>query len=480
MSGKHGRRAADAPKVRLRFRGSAANHASGHASSRTSDREFSPESSRGRTATIELPRRQVDGGASVESLAHVDQIVPGGGRGSRRAARLEKQQKQRKQALAIGAGVVVAGLIGWALTGGASSPKKHAPAAAAGTRTQTTLLLQLQDASGAAVDSALLGHDSASGSGVVVLVPSGVIAQVPGFGSMPFGQTLALRQPNIPRDTLSDLIGVTVDGSWVLQTKGLQQLVDKLGGVSVTVDTDVTRPGANGTTTIVVPAGHHELDGASAVAFATFLGPNETEQLRLARFDAVLSAVLGELPKQPAQVTQLLTGLGTGQTSSFATSRVAEILAGLAADSASDSTSDTVLPVTKLDTGGDDQAFSLDSAATSQLVKQQFANSVPKNKLSSGNRVMIENQVGTPGIGETTRAKLLAAGFTYLPGQNAPGMPNATAPSVVLITGTTAADIARGNAVATALGLPTSDVRVSSEGIRVADIVVLLGADYKS
>jgi len=119
-------------------------------------------------------------------------------------------------------------------------------------------------------------------------------------------------------------------------------------------------------------------------------------------------------------------------------------------------------------------------AMASVFVFHQFANSVPKNKLSSGNRVMIENQVGTPGIGETTRAKLLAAGFTYLPGQNAPGMPNATAPSVVLITGTTAADIARGNAVATALGLPTSDVRVSSEGIRVADIVVLLGADYKS
>ena len=90
-----------------------------------------------------------------------------------------------------------------------------------------------------------------------------------------------------------------------------------------------------------------------------------------------------------------------------------------------------------------------------------------------------ENQVGTPGIGETTRSKLVNAGFVYLPGQNAPGMPNATAPSVVLISGTTAADIAKGDAVAKALGLPTSDVRVSQQSVRVADVIVLLGADYK-
>jgi hypothetical protein len=487
----HGRRAADdTSKLRLRLREGASSRAassdapSGHESPShaAAGHAASREAPAGRTATIDRPRQPADDAiaGSADALAHVDLIVPNGGRGSRRAARIEKQQKQRKQALAIGAGVVVVGLIAWAVTGGSGGAKKHGTGIASGARTQTTLLMQVQDSSGVAVDSALLGHDSASNSGVVVLVPSGVIAQVPGFGSMPFGQTLALHQPAVPRDTLSDLVGVTVDGSWVLQTKGLQALVDKVGGVTVTVDTDVTRPGANGTTTIVVPAGHHKLNGASAVAFATFLGANETEQLRLARFDAVFSAVLAKLPKQPAQLTQLLTGLGTSQTSSLATSRLAEVLVGLAADSAADSTSDTVLPVTKLDTGGDVQAFSLDAAGTSQLVKTQFADSVPKNKLVTGNRVMIENQVGTPGIGETTRAKLLAAGFTYLPGQNAPGMPNATAPSVVLITGTTAADIAQGNAVATALGLPTSDVRVSAEQIRVADIVVLLGADYKS
>ena len=58
-------------------------------------------------------------------------------------------------------------------------------------------------------------------------------------------------------------------------------------------------------------------------------------------------------------------------------------------------------------------------------------------------------------------------------------MPNATAPSVVVIFGKTAAQIAEGQKVAVALGLPMSDVKVSDQGFPVADIVVKIGTDYK-
>ena len=509
MSGKHGQRA---QRGLFRSRGGSTDAARDlsaerfPAHSRAHPGDATARSSGTRTATIELPPRlpagfpiDLDAGVhrgagddrvgharyvddlpdpSAASSSSVDLIVPAG-RGSRHAARQEQREQRRKRVLAIGAGALVVGLIAWGVTTGSGKSHKHAAVAPSAARTQTTMLVQIKGADGQAVDSALLAHDPQQHSGVVVLVPSAVIGQVPGFGSMPFGQTLSVGQPNAARATLSDLMGVTVDSSWVLTTHGLQALVDKVGGVTVTVDADVTKPGPNGTTVIVVAAGHQKLTGANAVAFATFLGPNETEPLRLARFDAVFGAVLAQLPKQPAALAQVLTGLGADSTSSAATSRVADVLAGLAADTAAGSTVDTVLPVKKLDTGSDQEAFSLDATANAALVKQQLAESIPKNKLATGNRVMIENQVGTPGIGETTRSRLLNAGFTYLPGQNAPGMPNATAPSVVLISGTTSADIAKGNAVATALGLPTSDVRVSQETIQVADIVVLLGADYK-
>jgi anionic cell wall polymer biosynthesis LytR-Cps2A-Psr (LCP) family protein len=356
----------------------------------------------------------------------------------------------------------------------------HSLSAASGVRTQSTVLVQVQGPlGGAAVDSALIAHDPVGHQGAIVLIPSGVISQVPGFGAMPFGKASTLGQPDAPRTTLADLMGVTIDGSWTLSTKALQGLVDKVGGVDVDVDVDVTKPGPKGTTTIVVPAGDHHLTGANAAAYATFLGDSEPEQTRLARFDAVFRAVLDKLPTQPGAVAPLVSSLGSGSSSSLPATRLADVLVGLAADNAKNAMVDTVLPVTRIDAGSDLEAFSLDTAKTTAFVKAHLAQSVPPNQKVTGNRVMVENQVGTPGIGETTRARLLKAGFTYVPGANAPGMPNATAPSVVLITGKTSADIAKGNAVAAALGLPTSDVRVSSQHVQVADVIVLLGADYK-
>ncbi|HTC71163.1 MAG TPA: LytR C-terminal domain-containing protein, partial [Acidothermaceae bacterium] len=103
----------------------------------------------------------------------------------------------------------------------------------------------------------------------------------------------------------------------------------------------------------------------------------------------------------------------------------------------------------------------------------------PANRKITGNRVYVQNQVGTPGIGESTRTRLEAAGFVYLQGENTDDMPNATAPSVVVIFGETSTLIDQGDAVARALGLPLSDVKVSDQVFSVADVVVKVGADYK-
>jgi anionic cell wall polymer biosynthesis LytR-Cps2A-Psr (LCP) family protein len=368
--------------------------------------------------------------------------------------------------------------VGVAMVGHKSGAAKvTAPVASVGS--QTTLLIQLSGSLGTAVDSALVAHDPATHQGLVVLVPSEVVAQVPGFGAMPFGQALTVGDPEAPRSTLSDLIGVTVDASWTLSPVALQSLVDRLGGLTVTVDRDVTSTTKAGAPDIVVPAGTQKLNGASVVAFATFLAANEPEQSRLARFDTVLSALLAALPPSTTQVTTMLGTLGTGSVSSFAAVRLAGVLTGLAADDKANTTVDQVLPVTALDTGDDQQSFTVDATKTAALVSSYLAAKVPANRKVTGNRVLVENQVGSPGIGESTRDRLSSAGFVYEPGPNAPGMPDPTSPSVVLIFTTTAADIARGDAVAKALGLPASDVKVASQQISVADVIAIIGADYK-
>jgi hypothetical protein len=272
---------------------------------------------------------------------------------------------------------------------------------------------------------------------------------------------------------------VTVDGSWRLTPQALSALIDRLGGVTVTVPQDVTKTATDGTTTIVVPAGTAKLSGASAVAFSTYLADGEPEQARLARFDSVLQQILSALPKNATQVTQLIASLGGGSSTTFAPGRLGALLTGLAGDAATNAMDYEQLPVKVLDTGQALHAFTLDSTASAKLVDAQLSASVPAVRRATGNRVYVQNQVGTPGLGETTRLKLQNGGFVYIHGDNTDDMPNATASSVVLIFGTTAADIARGDAVAKALGLPISDVKVSTGGFTVADVAVRLGADYK-
>ncbi|HEY8728612.1 MAG TPA: LytR C-terminal domain-containing protein, partial [Acidothermaceae bacterium] len=165
--------------------------------------------------------------------------------------------------------------------------------------------------------------------------------------------------------------------------------------------------------------------------------------------------------------------------SSLSVTTLAAFLHNLAGDSAQKSLSDQLLPVIDLQAGGEQPAYTLDTANTAALVKAQLASSVPDNRKVTGNRVYVQNQVGTPGLGETTRAKLQRAGYLYMHGENTQDMPNAQSLSAVVIFGQTAAQIAEGQAVATALGLPASDVKISSEGFTVADVVVKLGVDYK-
>ncbi len=277
---------------------------------------------------------------------------------------------RRRLLFAVLALVVVAGLVAWLLSGGSGTSSTKPPAAAAATgRTQSTLLINLKGSLGVAVDSALVAHDPANHDGAVVLVPSNVQTQVPGFGSMPFGQALSVGDPNAPTGALSDLIGVTVDGSWTLTQSALAALVDKLGGVTVAVDKDVTTT-ANETTTIVIPAGTQKLSGANAALFASFQATGETDQARLARFDAVLKQVLAGLPKTPADLSAMLASLGAGSSSSFAPARLATFLTGLAADSAAGTMTDQLLPVTALDTGSGQDAYTLDTVNTAKLVER--------------------------------------------------------------------------------------------------------------
>lgn len=388
---------------------------------------------------------------------------PMGRRAARRAEKRRRRQRFQKVAAGLAA-VVALVLVASFLVGRGGDDKKDAGP----TRTQRTLLLQLQAPNGDALASALLAHDPARDEGAVVLVPPQVIVTVPGAGSQVLSKVLRTSGVDGGRNGVADLLGVTVDGSLVLDFAAFVRLVTVEGGIDVTVDVPVMR----GRTVLLQP-GAQRLDGSAAVAFGTYLAEGEEEQSRLARLQAVLDGVINALP---ADVERVLNGLGTARRTQPAKD-VAALLSGLKADGAADNLQYRSLPVVKIDAGNDETRFRLDTPAALAMVDELLADSVPEGARAEGNRVLVLNGVGTPGLGAKVRDKLVRGGLVFVGSRNAPtfGYPK----TIVLVKDATQEGGALGRRVARAIGLPNASVEVSDQIGTIADVVVIVGRDFK-
>ena len=392
---------------------------------------------------------------------------------SRAARRAEQRRQRRRQQVRLLAGLLgLAALVAaaFAVWLARDAPDPSGTQQQAG-RTQRTLLLQVQGPNGAGIANALLAHDGAEEEGAVVLLPPQVIANVPGAGPVPFGRAILSVSPASAADALSDLMGVTVDDHWVASQQVFTTLVDALGGVPVDVDVPVVR----GQQVIINP-GPQNLDGARAYAFMTYLAQGEQEQVRLARVQEALDGLVNVLPPTAPELARILQTLGPRSVSSLKPPQLAELLIGVATADEAGALQYDVLPVVDLDPGGGVVAFRIEPAQNRALVDRLLADSVPAGVREGGNRVLVLNGVGTPGLGDAVRKKLVPAGFVLVGARNAPqfGYPR----TQVVVGEATPQAQALGERVAKALGLPATAV-VTQEIGTVADVVVLVGGDFK-
>ena len=399
-------------------------------------------------------------------------------RTSRQAQRQARRQSQRQQILLVGAvvaAVLVVAVGGWWAIAGRDGGDKD-PSDTAQQR-QRTLLVQVAGADGTAQASALIGVRTDEKRAAAVLVPSRLIVDVAGSGSVEFGETLGLPDQAAPAKALTDLIGVSVDGSWVLTPAGLAALVDAVGGVSAEVDVDVVTKNAAGVDTVVVRAGSQQLNGAGAAAYATYAVAEEPEQARLARFSDVLDGVLRGLPDQTREVEGTLTALKAESKTTITPRLLAEIITAAHAVAEEGDLLSDVLPVNSIETGAGEESYGVNAQLAAALMKARFEPSLVQDPSSEVVRVLVQNGVGTPGLVDKARTRLVDAGFRFVNGGNAPefGAPK----SVVAIPDGTQASVERGAAVAAALGLPAEAVGVSGQGQSVAEVIVVLGRDFR-
>jgi hypothetical protein len=391
------------------------------------------------------------------------------GRTSRRAELRRRRRRRRLRLVAALVTVLALLAVAFAVWLAKDAPDTAGTEPAA-VRTQRTLLFQVQGPNGAAAASALLAHDPAEESGAGLLVPPQVLVTVPGREQLQFGRALATVPPQGSRDALSDLIGVTVDDGWVVTTELLAQLVDALGGVPVDVDVPVVEG-----QTVVLSPGAQNLTGPQATQFLLYLAPEEQEQARLARLQEVLDGLINVLPRTSDELAAQLGTLGQRSIATLELPALADFLLGLATDDEAGQLQYDTLPVVPIDPGGGVTAFRVDAPRLTTVVDRLLADSVPPGVREGGNRVLVLNGVGTPGLGEAVRAKIVPAGFVFVDSRNAPTF--GYAQTQVFVPEATPEAQALGERVAKALGVPATSVARQDFGT-VADVVVLVGADF--
>ncbi len=393
--------------------------------------------------------------------------------GGRRAALRRQRRRRRRQQVGAALGVAVLLLLAVTVYFVRRDTDPPTTGVDEAQRTQQTLLLQVTDGT-TTTSNALLAHDPDAGAGAVLLVPPQVLATPPGSQPVPFGSVLQTAGGQGARNALADLIGVTVDAGWSLDRPTLGALVDGVGGVTADVDVQVLG-GPDGRQVLLGP-GTQRLAGAQAVALASYLGPGEQEQARLARLQEVLDGVVGALPADRTQALALLDTLGPGSAlEGLDVTGLADLLLGLQADGAGDALQYDSLPVVVVDAGGPEAALRLDADASVAVVDRLLAASVPPGVRQGGNRVKVFNGVGTPMLGSAVRDRLVAADLVYVPGGNAARFGVET--TEVQIGEPTPEALELGRRVAAALGVPETAIR-TSDPTTVADVVVVVGADF--
>ncbi|WP_406286793.1 LCP family protein [Embleya sp. NBC_00896] len=377
-----------------------------------------------------------------------------------RSERRDEKRRAIRQKLVALAVVVAIALVG---TGGyfAWDLWLREDKAAAAAPKRGAVLVQLRDKEGRASANAILTVDPAANSASMVSVSSVTIVNADN-SSYPLGQLMADEGPGASRDALSDLLGVRLDGSWVVTEPVLQGLVDLTGGIQLNADVAIKAPDGKP----LVTQGRNPANGLAALAFANFRSAGEPPAISGDRFGRVLQGLLSALPTEPDAILTLLANMANLPDPSLPDDKLSTLLANLAKATQAKKMEVRALPVSP--------EGSLDTQAALPIVSGLLGGTIRQGRIQTGPaRVMVDDASGKTGAQEDAHTRLLNAGNTYVPGgvQGKRTQPTSTVQYV---------DDARKEAatqVALTLHLPATAVK-KAEGEMLADVVVTLGQDY--
>jgi LCP family protein required for cell wall assembly len=158
---------------------------------------------------------------------------------------------------------------------------------------------------------AVLHLDPADGSCRLLSIPRDTRVDVPGTGLTKINHALMVGGVDLQRQTVENFLGIELDNYALIDMEGAAQLIDALGGVTVTIpETFTWGP-------YTFEAGEVTLNGADAVVYSRFRGGPDGDFGRQQRQQDVVKGVLQQIESLDAST--VATALWTSLSDHFRT-----------------------------------------------------------------------------------------------------------------------------------------------------------------
>ncbi|WP_328440688.1 LytR C-terminal domain-containing protein [Streptomyces sp. NBC_00444] len=393
--------------------------------------------------------------------------------------RTERREEARRRArsrivaLVVVLALVAVGGVGYLWYAGklpglsSSDDSKTGEATAVGAQKRDVIVVHLHDTKQGGTATALLVDNATTKQGTTVLLPNSLAMTGDDGTTTTLAKAVEDDGSSGTREALDTVLGTQIQGTWRLDTPYLQNLVDLVGNIDVTTNTDVPDPDAKkkGAAPLVSKGEDQTLSGKMAVAYATYRASGEAQNAQLERFGQVMQAVLRKLSSDATAATTTVQTLAQILDPSLTDKDLGTFLAKLADLAKGGDYKTALLPV---QTDG-----TLSAQASDSVVKDVLGGTAKSPDKDAAVRVSVQNASGDKDNTEKARVVLLNGGFTFLEGGTASG-----AQAASKVTYTDAADKENATEVAKTLGLPTSAV-TKGKGSSNADVSVVLGQDYE-
>ena len=155
----------------------------------------------------------------------------------------------------------------------------------------------------------------AKAGGGVLAVPRDTLVEIPGVGQDKVNAAFATGGPELAVKTLENLTGVSIGNYAVVDFGGVEEIVNALGGITLTVDQPIAYN--MGGRYVSIPAGTQTLNGTEALGYVRYRGDPSADIGRIGRQQEFLQALAREaasprkLPRLPATARAVWSNIET-------------------------------------------------------------------------------------------------------------------------------------------------------------------------